>query len=86
MQEVVIVTDSATDIDHELAEELGIVVVPTHVVIGEEDYRDRVDLSPEEFYARLPTLPTLPSTSGGNVADLPNTLPVQLRFNFDKGA
>jgi DegV family protein with EDD domain len=69
MQEVAIVTDSATDIYGDLAEEFGILVVPLHVIIGDEDYRDRVDLPPEEFYARLPTLPTMPTTSGANMED-----------------
>ena len=69
MQEVAIVTDSATDITGDLAEELGILVAPVHVIIDDNDYRDRIDMPPEEFYALLPTLPTIPTTSGANVAD-----------------
>jgi len=69
MQEVAIVTDSATDITGDLAQELGILVAPVHVIIGDDDYRDRVDISPEEYYALLPTLPEIPTTSGANVPD-----------------
>ncbi len=69
MQEVAIVTDSATDITGDLAEELGVLIAPVHVIIEDEDCRDRIDISPEEFYARLSTLPTIPTTSGANVAD-----------------
>ena len=69
MQEVAIVTDSATDITGDLAEELGVLIAPVHVIIEDEDYRDRVDISPQEFYARLPTLPAIPTTSGANVTD-----------------
>jgi len=69
MQEVAIVTDSATDIAADLAEELGILVAPVHVIIDDVDYRDGVDMSPEEFYTLLPTLDTLPTTSGANVTD-----------------
>ena len=38
-------------------------VVPLYVRFGDESYRDYVDLSPAEFYARLRTAAELPTTS-----------------------
>ncbi|MGZ8794120.1 MAG: DegV family protein, partial [Gaiellaceae bacterium] len=38
-------------------------VVPLYVLFGDESYRDYVDLTPEEFYARLRTAEELPTTS-----------------------
>jgi DegV family protein with EDD domain len=38
-------------------------VVPLYVRFGDESYRDYVELSPEEFYARLRTADRLPTTS-----------------------
>jgi DegV family protein with EDD domain len=38
-------------------------VVPLYVVFGDVSYRDYVDLTPEEFYARLRTADELPTTS-----------------------
>ena len=38
-------------------------VVPLYVLFGDESYRDYVDLTPEEFYARLRTADELPTTS-----------------------
>jgi DegV family protein with EDD domain len=38
-------------------------VVPLYVRFGDESYRDYVELSPEEFYARLRTADELPTTS-----------------------
>jgi DegV family protein with EDD domain len=38
-------------------------VVPLYVRFGDESYRDYVELGPEEFYARLRTAETLPTTS-----------------------
>jgi DegV family protein with EDD domain len=38
-------------------------VVPLYVLFGGESYRDYVDLSPAEFYARLRTADQLPTTS-----------------------
>ena len=48
-----IVTDSAADLPPILTEELGITVVPVYLRFGEQVYRDRVDISEEEFYQRL---------------------------------
>ena len=58
-----IVTDSTADLPPELAEELGITVVPLHVVFGNESFRDGVDLTSEEFFRRLPLAAELPRTS-----------------------
>ena len=58
-----IVTDSASDISLELAESLGITVVPVNVQFGEQVYRDRVDLTTDEFYEKLQTNSALPKTS-----------------------
>jgi DegV family protein with EDD domain len=60
---VKVVTDSTADIPEGLAAELGITIVPCNVHFGLETYRDGLDLSKEEFYARLKTSPTLPTTS-----------------------
>ena len=38
-------------------------VVPLYVLFGDESYRDYVELSPAEFYARLRSADRLPTTS-----------------------
>ena len=48
-----IVTDSTADLPPGEAGRLGITVVPLYVRFGDEVYRDRVDISEDEFYARL---------------------------------
>jgi DegV family protein with EDD domain len=57
-----IVTDSTADLPTQLAEELGISVVPVYVRFGEEVYRDRVDISEDKFYQRLEKTTVHPST------------------------
>jgi len=57
-----IITDSAADLPSELAQELGITVVPIYVRFGEEVYRDRVNISEDEFYQRLEHTTVHPST------------------------
>jgi len=58
-----VVTDSSADLPAQLAEELGITVVPLYVRFGEEVYRDRVDISEDKFYRRLVHDPVHPSTT-----------------------
>ncbi len=69
---VKIVTDSVSDLPPHVAEELGITVVPLYVHFGTESYRDGIDLTGEEFYDKLVSSKTLPTTSVpsiGNFAD-----------------
>lgn len=67
-----IVTDSTADIPSALAKELGITVVPLYVRFGDETYRDRVDITEDEFYQRLMNDPIHPSTSQPTPQDFAN--------------
>ena len=60
---VKIVTDSVADLPSQVAQELGITVVPLNVRFGAEVYHDGVDLTAEQFYGRLVHSQTLPVTS-----------------------
>lgn len=58
-----IVTDSTADFTPELAQELGITVVPLTVFFGDEAYRDNIDLDSATFYRKLQASKELPRTS-----------------------
>ena len=60
---VKIVTDSAADLPTQLAQQLGITVVPVYLRFGDEVYRDGVDIEGDEFYQRLENSPVHPTTS-----------------------
>ena len=60
---VAIVTDSTADLDPNLAAKLGVEVVPLFVNFGEKSFRDRIDITRDEFYARLASESVLPTTS-----------------------
>ncbi|MFC2052336.1 DegV family protein [Chloroflexota bacterium] len=60
---VKIVTDSLSDITSDMAEELGITVVPLTVFFGHEAFLDRVTITTDEFYRRLPNDPHWPTTT-----------------------
>ena len=61
-----IMTDSTCDLSPERQKALGVEVVPLSVHFGEESYLDGVDLSNQEFYARLREAETLPTTAQVN--------------------
>jgi len=58
-----IVTDSATDTELILESEIEIPVVPLCVKLGDNEYRDKIDLTPDAFYALLEKTDKLPVTS-----------------------
>jgi DegV family protein with EDD domain len=60
---VKLVTDSASDLPPEVAKDLEITVIPLNVQFGRETYKDRVDLTAEDFYHKLENSSTLPTTS-----------------------
>jgi DegV family protein with EDD domain len=58
-----IVTDSTCDLPEQLLRENHITVIPMYINVGSQSYRDRVDLSREEFYERLPKFEHAPTTA-----------------------
>ena len=58
-----IITDSTSDIDVTYAKELNIDIVPLKVIIDGKEYKDRVDLQPDQFYSLLEKSEVLPTTS-----------------------
>ena len=62
-----IVTDSTSDLPPALAEQLDVTVIPANVVINDVNYRDGVDLTPDEFFQHLTTGDRLPTTSQPSV-------------------
>lgn len=60
---VKIVTDSLSDITSDIAQGLGLTVVPLTVSFGQESFLDRVTMTTDEFYHRLVHNPTWPTTT-----------------------
>ena len=54
-------TDSAADLPAALREELDIQVLPFPIAMGDKEYRDGVDFTPEEFYGMLLAAPQIPT-------------------------
>jgi DegV family protein with EDD domain len=60
---VKIVVDSTADLPPEVTTELGITVVPCLLRFGNQSFREGVDISRAEFFARMQTDPNFPSTA-----------------------
>ena len=58
-----VVTDSACDLPQALADKHRIEIVPLTIRFGDEEFVDRRDLSPKEFWARSANSPVLPETA-----------------------
>jgi len=69
---VKIVTDSLSDITDDLAQELGITVVPLTVFFGHESFLDRVTITTDEFYHRLAHGTVWPTTTQPPPGDFVN--------------
>ncbi|QCJ43170.1 DegV family protein [Bacillus sp. S3] len=63
MSKIKIVTDSTLDISNEMADKLGIVIVPLAITINGETYLDRVDINPVEFIEHMSGAKELPKSS-----------------------
>ncbi len=66
---VKVVTDSASDIPAEVAEELGISVVPCTIFFGADAFKDGVEITKEEFFERLTSGGVMPTTTQPSVGD-----------------
>lgn len=63
MSKVRIVTDSTADIPGKIVNELGIIVVPLKVTLGDQVYRDGVDITSPEIISGIMKGDTQPATS-----------------------
>lgn len=58
-----IVTDSTSDLTPQQAAKLGVTVVPLTVLFGDEQFRDGIDMTADNFYRRLSRGGITPTTS-----------------------
>jgi DegV family protein with EDD domain len=69
MGRIAFVTDSTAGMPPDQVEKYRVGVVPLQVIFGTETFRDGIDLTQREFFDRLKSARTLPTTSQPTVAD-----------------
>ncbi len=67
---IIIASDSTTDLSPELIERYGIKTLPLAVNLGGKIYSDGVDINPDMIYAHYENKGELPKTAAPNIADL----------------
>ncbi|MFJ7970414.1 DegV family protein [Psychrobacillus sp. NPDC096389] len=77
-----IVTDSTAYIPKEIREKLDIRMVPLSVVIGNDTYKEEIDINATEFYDKVRNERTLPKTSQPALGDFVSTFE-ELSKNYD---
>lgn len=64
-----IVTDSTCDLPKYLVEHYELEVIPSILVINGKEYADGINITREDFYKRLPSLHTQPTTAAPSIGD-----------------
>lgn len=64
---IAVMTDSTSYIPEDLREQYDIHIVPLSVVFGDESFQEDIDITTEEFYAKIRDSKTLPTTSQPSV-------------------
>lgn len=83
MNKVMIMTDSTCDLTKELIQSRGIHVVPLYVNFGDLSYRDGVDLTTEELYAKVDELGFLPKSAAVSPGDFVNQFTHVIEAGYD---
>ena len=69
LSKIAILTDSASDITPDMIEGLDVTVIPIRLKIGENNYKDGVNLSKKEFWHKLITEKIMPKTAQPSPAE-----------------
>lgn len=69
MKKVAILTDSTSDLSKELLDKYDITVFPLHIHLGEKEYADGIDITPEEIYQWSEETKETPKTSALSLYD-----------------
>ncbi|MDX9807243.1 MAG: DegV family protein [Acholeplasma sp.] len=83
MNKVIIMTDSTCDLTKSLIESRGIHVAPLYVNFGDLSYRDGVDLTTEELYAKVDELGFLPKSAAVSPGDFVNEFTPFIEQGYD---
>ena len=66
---IILSADSTCDLDQELKERYHVHYFPLHIILDGKDYRDGIDITPEEIYQKYYDEKILPKTAAVNVAE-----------------
>ena len=68
-QKIILSADSTCDLDQGLKERYHVHYFPLHIILNEKEYKDNVDITPEEIYQEYYDHKVLPKTAAVNVQE-----------------
>ncbi len=80
---IAIVTDSTADVPEDLAEELGIHIVPNYIILHGQSMEDGKGISRQDFYEQLPESTPLPTTSTAPIGAYSNLYERLFKQGYD---
>lgn len=66
---IAIVVDSTSYLPEDLLKKNNIYTIPLNIILGEESYREGIDLTTDEFFTRMREMDELPRTSQPSIGD-----------------
>lgn len=69
MHRIILSADSTCDLDEELKERYHVHYFPLHIILDEKEYRDNIDITPEDIYREYYDRKVLPKTAAVNVQE-----------------
>ena len=80
---VKIIADSTCDLSKDLLEKYDVSILPLHIVLGEKEYKDGLEITPDEIYAWSDTNKEAPKTSAASISDTMEIFEEYLK-NYDE--
>ena len=68
-QKIILSADSTCDLDTDLKERYHVNYFPLHIILNGKEYRDNVDITPEEVYQEYYAHKVLPKTAAVNAQE-----------------
>ena len=80
---VKVISDSTSDLGRSLMDRYDVEMIPLHVYLGEEEYLDGVNISPDQIYKWADEHNTTPKTSAPNLEDVIGVFDSHLKAGDD---
>lgn len=79
---IAVLTDSSAYLSQKQQKQYHIDVIPIHLLWGQKEYKDLVDIGYEEFYQKLKTDPVLPTTSQPSTGEVESFINKYVAQNY----
>ncbi len=83
MRKVKIITDSTADLNAELVQRYDVSIVPLSVSLGEDNYKDGVDITAKEVFEYADRTKTLPKTAAASMGDFEAEFKKWIDLDYD---